>query len=119
MTEDQPSGLRDPAAAVRGVGATALVLEAVVLLLAIQPLRVLGGGLGGWAIGAVLTFVVLAVALAGLLRRSWAWYAAAALQVALLAAGFLNGALAVLGVIFGGVWASVLYLRHRLVGSGR
>ena len=42
------SGLRNPEAAVRGLGAGTLVLEAIVLLLAIQPIRILGGHLSGW-----------------------------------------------------------------------
>ena len=37
------SGLRNPAAAVRGVGGGALAAEGLVLLLAILPMRVLGG----------------------------------------------------------------------------
>jgi len=114
MTE--PSGLRNPEAAVRGAGVAALAVEALALLLAIQPIRVLGGGLGGWAIAAVLTIVGLAVVLAGLLRHRWAWYAGTLLQVALLVSGVLNGALLVLGVIFGLAWAAVLYLRWRVLG---
>ncbi len=38
-------GLRNPQAAVRGLGAGTLALEAIVLLLAIQPIRIIGGDL--------------------------------------------------------------------------
>jgi hypothetical protein len=110
------SGLRNPDAAVRGVGAAALALEALVLLLAIQPILQLGGSRRGMAVGAVIGFVVAAVVLAALLRRRWAWYGGTVLQFALLAAGFLHWSLAVLGLIFGLVWAFVLYIRQKILG---
>lgn len=116
MSGEQPSGLRNPQAAVRGVGAGALAVEAVVLLLAIQPIRLLGGDLGGPAIAVVVGLAVLAAVLAGLLRRGWAWNAALALQLALLAAGLLHWSLAVLGFVFGLVWTYMLYVRRRVLG---
>ncbi len=112
----QPSGLRNPPAAVRGVGAAVLGTEALALLLAIQPIRLLGGNLSGVAIAVIVAFAVVVLALAGLLRRSWAWHAASAVQVLLLAAGFLHWTLAVLGAVFGLAWAYVLYVRRRVLG---
>lgn len=112
-----PSGLRNPPAAVRGMGAGALCAEALALLLAIQPIRTLGGGLSGAAIGVVVAFAAVLLLLTGLLRRGWAWYAAAGVQVLLLPAGLLHWSLAVLGVAFGLVWAYVLYVRRRVLGS--
>jgi hypothetical protein len=91
------SGLRNPPAAVRGVGAAALGIEALVLLLAIAPLVKLGGRDTGPAVGLVL--------------------ARAVVPVALLAGGFLQWSLAVLGVVFGVLWGYVLYVR-RIVLSG-
>lgn len=116
MTGERPSGLRDPAAAVRGVGAATLVLEAVVLLLAIQPIRTVGGAWAGAAVATVVGLAVAAVALAGLLRRGWAWHAGVGLQAALVGAGLLHWSLAVLGLVFGVVWAYVLYVRRRILG---
>lgn len=113
----EPSGRRDPAAAIRGVGAITLVVEAVVLLLAIQPIRLLGGPRSGAAIAAVLVLAVAAVVLAGLLRQGWAWSAALGLQAVLVAGGLLHGALAVLGVVFALAWGFVLYVRRRLLTS--
>jgi hypothetical protein len=116
---DPPSGLRDPRAAVRGVGAAALAVEAVVLLLAIQPIRVLGANLTGVAIGVVVALAVLCLLLAGMLRRPWAWYVVAGVQVALFASGFVfHASLAVLGVLFGLLWLYVLHVR-RSVLAGR
>ena len=110
------SGLRNPEAAVRGLGAGTLVLEAIVLLLAIQPIRIMGGHLSGWAVTAVVTLAVLAAALAGMMRRRWAWGAGTALQVLLLAGGLLHWSLAVLALIFGGAWAYASYVRRKILG---
>jgi hypothetical protein len=106
-----------PPAAVRGVGAAALVVEALVLLLAVAPLARVGGPDRGAAIGVVLAIAAVAVVLAGLLRRAWAWYAAAVVPVGLLVAGLLHWSLAVLGVLFGLLWAYVLKVR-RTVADG-
>jgi hypothetical protein len=110
------SGLRNPQAAVRGLGAGTLVLEAIVLLLAIQPIRIMGGDLGGWGVAAVVTLAVLAAALAGMMRRRWSWPAGTALQVLLLAAGLLHWSLAVLGLLFGAAWAYASYVRKTILG---
>ncbi|HKT04596.1 MAG TPA: DUF4233 domain-containing protein [Rugosimonospora sp.] len=115
--EQRPSGLRNPAAAVRGVGAGTLALEAVVLLLAIVPLVKLAGHVTGAAIGAILGLVAACVVLAGLMRHRWAWYAALGLQVALAVCGLFNLALLVLGILFGAVWLYVLSVRRSVLGG--
>ncbi|MEV0392618.1 DUF4233 domain-containing protein [Polymorphospora rubra] len=112
----RPSGLRDPVRAVRGLGAGTLVIETVVLLLAIQPIRVLGGDLSGTAIAAVVGLAVAAVLLAGMMGRSWAWHGATVLQGLLLLAGFLHWSLGVLGLVFGLVWLYVLHVRRTILG---
>ncbi|MDG4789295.1 DUF4233 domain-containing protein [Micromonospora sp. WMMD1102] len=112
----RPSGLRDPNRAVRGLGALTLSVETLVLLLAIQPIRLLGGELGGAAIGVIVGLAVLAVVLAGFLRRDWAWQAGTVLQGLLLLAGFLHWSLGALGLIFAAVWAYVLHVRRAILG---
>ena len=115
---DQPqSGLRNPGAAVRGVGAAALAAEGLVLLLAIVPLRVLGAtGTGGTIL--VVVLAVVSFALAGLLRHRWAWIAGSVLQVVLFGSGFVvHSSLAVLGVLFGLVWLYVLRVRRTVLGT--
>lgn len=109
------SGLPDPRAAVRGVGVATLALEAVALLLAIQPIRMLGGRFTGAAVAVVVGLAAVAAVLAALLRFGWAWWAAVALQAAVLLAGLLHWSLAVLGFVFGLVWAFVLYVRRRVL----
>ena len=67
--ERRPSGLRNPQAAVRGLGAGTLALEALVLLLAIQrsaPLRLAGR----WAVAAVVELAVAACVRAGMMPGS-------------------------------------------------
>jgi hypothetical protein len=110
------SGLRNPVAAVRGVGAGALSIEALVLLLAIVPLHMLDVRMAGLAIGVVVGLAVLCLLLAGALRRSWAWRAAVGVQVLLIACGFFHVALAVLGVLFTAVWFYVLSVRRSVLG---
>lgn len=110
------SGLRNPQAAVRGLGAGTLILEAIVLLLAIQPIRIMGGHLGSWGVISVITLAVLAALLSGMMKRRWAWGAGTAIQVLLLASGFFHWSLAVLGLIFGGAWAYAAYVRKTILG---
>ena len=115
-SETEPrSGLRNPRAAVRGLGAGTLILEAIVLLLAIQPIRIMGGDLGGWGIGTVVGLAVVAVLLSGMMGRPWAWHAGSAVQVMLLASGLLHWSLAVLGVIFGATWAYATHVRKKIL----
>ncbi|MFF5176121.1 DUF4233 domain-containing protein [Micromonospora sp. NPDC000089] len=110
------SGLRNPVAAVRGLGAGTLGLEALVLLLAIQPIRLVGGELSGAAIAAIVALAVAAIVLAGLMRRPWAWSAGTVLQGLLLLSGLLHWSLFGLGVIFGLVWAYALHVRRVILG---
>ncbi|MFI7212629.1 DUF4233 domain-containing protein [Micromonospora maritima] len=110
------SGLRNPDKAVRGLGAGTMSLEALVLLLAIQPIRVVGGDLSGAAIGAIVALAVACVVLAGMMRRPWAWHAGTVLQGLLLLSGLLHWSLFVLGVIFALVWAYALHVRRVILG---
>ncbi|GIF07519.1 DUF4233 domain-containing protein [Actinoplanes siamensis] len=112
------SGLRNPEAAVRGLGAGTLALEAIVLLLAIQPIRILGADLSAWGIGIVIVLAVLAAVLAGCMRQRWGWNAGTVLQVLLLVSGLVvHWSLAALGVIFGLAWAYATYVRKSILSS--
>ncbi|WP_285690153.1 DUF4233 domain-containing protein [Actinoplanes sp. NBRC 103695] len=114
--EPRQSGLRNPGAAVRGLGAGTLVLEAIVLLLAIQPIRVFGGNLSGWGIGVVVTLAVLCILIAGVMKRRWAWTAGSVLQVLLLVSGLLHWSLAAVGLIFGAAWVYATHVRRKILG---
>ena len=112
----KPSGLRNPAAAVRGVGAAAFGSEGLVMLMAIVPVRVLGGHLTGWAVTFIVALAVVCFALAGMMRRPWVWYAGPAVQVVLIASGFVfHLSLTALGVLFGLLWLYVLHVRRTVL----
>jgi hypothetical protein len=113
---ERRSGLRNPEKAVRGLGAGTLALEALVLLLAIQPIRVVGGDLGGAAIAVIVALAVACVVLAGRMGRPWAWHAGSVLQGLLMLAGLLHWSLLVLGVVFALVWAYALHVRRVILG---
>ena len=112
------SGLRNPPAAVRGVGAAALATEALVLLLALAPLSRVGGPARGAAMAVVGGLALLALLLAGLLRHGWTWYAGAAVPLGLVAAGWLHLSLSMLGILFGLLWLYVLNVRRTVLGRG-
>ena len=112
----KPSGLRNPAATVRGLGAGTLIIEAIVLLLAIQPIRLMGGQLSGAGVAVVVALAVWAVVVSGLMKRSWAWHAGTVLQACLLLSGFLHWSLGALGVIFAATWAYATYVRRTILG---
>ena len=113
----KPSGLRNPQAAVRGVGAGALCIEALVLLLAIIPLHVLGVRHAVLAMSCVAGLAALCIVLAGLLRFAWAWWAGIVIQVLLIACGYFHVALTVAGVLFLLLWFYVISVRRSVLGS--
>lgn len=122
MTEDEEppvSGLRNPGAAVRGVGAGTLVLEFLVLLLAIPPLRMLVSGGSGAAVGLAAGLALGCLVAAGLLRYRWAWPAVIVFQVIIIATGVVHWMLGAVGVIFLLVWVYVLNVRRTILGRSR
>lgn len=111
-----PAGLKNPGAAVRGVGAVALAVEGVVLLLALLPLAKLGGD-NTTAIWLCVALAVVCFALCGLLRHAWAWPAGLVVPVALLVGGALHWTLLALGIVFGLTWSYVLYVRRSVYAN--
>ena len=112
------SGLRNPGAAVRGVGAGTLALEFVVLLLAIQPLRTLVSHGSGAAAALAAGLALACLLAAGLLRYRWAWPAVIGLQLIIVATGIVHWMLGAVGVIFLLVWVYVLNVRSSILGRG-
>ncbi|CAM3253292.1 DUF4233 domain-containing protein [Stackebrandtia soli] len=111
--DETRSGLKDPARAVAALGAIMLGTEALVLLMALAPLRILLDD-SGTAIWVVLALTVACVVAAGLIRRPWAWHLGSVIQVGLLASGVLHWALAGVGVIFAISWVFALSVRRKL-----
>ena len=88
-----------------------LVLEAIDVLLVLPMISSLGGGLTAWSGGYVVGLAVLMILGAGVQGRSWAIPFNLTLQALLLLGFFIDLALGAVGVIFGVVWAYLLYLR--------
>ena len=102
---------KDPWKGFRGVMAGTLVLEAIVVLLVLPVISSLGGGLTAWSGGYVVGIAVAMILGAGVQGRSWAIPFNLTLQALLLLGFFIDLALGAVGVIFGVVWAYLLYLR--------
>lgn len=107
------SGLRDPRRAARSLAAIALGFEALALLMAIAPMRMLldEPTAATWAIVAL---VVVFVVLAGLSGRKWIWPVGAVAQAALIAFWFFHWALGAAGLVFAAVWAYCWYVKNQL-----
>jgi hypothetical protein len=102
----------DPLRGFRGVLAATLVLETIVVLLALLVLTKFGDNGGGLGIALVLALAVAMIVTMRYAGRPWAPKVVIALQVVLIAGGFLSFALGVLGVIFGLVWFALLMMRR-------
>lgn len=112
--DEQASGLSDPHRAIAALGGIILGFEALVLLMAVVPLRMLGDVPEDIAVGAVLFLTVACLVFAARAGRTWAWHGGTAVQVVLLACGLLHWALAAVGVIFGLTWAYTWSVRRKL-----
>jgi len=102
---------------VRAIAATVLVFEALVVFFAalvasqLSDLS-LGVVLAG---GAALALAFLVVA--GLLHFRWAYWLGSALQVLLVATGFVVPAMFFMGSLFAALWVTVLRIGRRLPAS--
>ncbi len=91
-----------------------LVLEAVVVLLAIAPTIVLTDLPAGWVAAGGAVLAVVAVLVAGSLRRPGAYRAGFVVQAVVLATGFLLPAMFVVGVVFTALWVMSWVLGRRM-----
>jgi Protein of unknown function (DUF4233) len=112
----------DPMKSFASVMALTLVLEVIVVLLALPVVAKLGDGLATWQ-GVLVGALALALLLTcAFLRRPWGRWVAAGLQVVMIACWFAMVALGILGLVFGLVWAILLWMRHdvaRRMAEGR
>jgi hypothetical protein len=108
--EGPTSGLRNPQAAVRGVAMGTLILESIVVLLAIAPIKMMSG-ITGTQLVVLSGLAVVCLLVCGLLRRPWGWHVGTALQVAVTLTGFYTPAMFVLGIVFLLIWVYLLRLR--------
>jgi hypothetical protein len=102
----------DPWRGFRGVMAATLILESIVVLLTLLVLTKIGSNGGPVGVGVVLLLAVVMVVMCRYLSRPWALGFVCALQVVMIACGFLTFALGALGVVFGLVWFALLMMRR-------
>jgi Protein of unknown function (DUF4233) len=102
----------DPMKSFVGVMSATLLLEVIVVLLALPVLAKLGDGLATWQ-GVLVGALALALLVTcAFLRKPWGRWLAAGLQLVMVACWFAVVALGVLGLVFGLVWALLLWMRH-------
>jgi hypothetical protein len=102
----------DPMKSFVGVMSATLVLEVIVVLLALPVVAKLGDGLATWQ-GVLVGALALALLVTcAFLRRPWGRWLAAGLQLVMIACWFAMVALGILGLVFGLVWAVLLWMRH-------
>jgi Protein of unknown function (DUF4233) len=102
---------------VRQLCATVLVFEAIIILLAIPVATVLEhvhGGVAGGVGGALAVAALLLCGVVGRPGMGWALVAGSVLQVLVIAAGAVVPAMYVLGVIFGALWVTGIWLARKL-----
>lgn len=109
MTGEAPPGLSR-------VGAAALSLEALVVLLATPAVISLHRGVPPAGIGYLLGVVVVLAVAAGLQRRPAGRIVGSLAQVLVIGAGWVTWAMFVLGVIFAALWIGYLRLGRAPVG---
>jgi Protein of unknown function (DUF4233) len=106
----------------RRLCSTVLGMEAVILLLAIVPAKVLGHISGGTAAMVGGGLALLAILLAGVVGRpgmGWALYAGSVLQFLVIASGVMIPAMYVLGVIFTALWFTGIWLARKVESAQR
>jgi len=107
--EPRAPRVRRQRGAQESLGAVVLGFESIIVFLGglvVYGLKVVPAGIEPWwgIVGGVVMAIAV-VAVSGSLRHRWALFAGWALQVILLLGGLLVPALAVVAVIFGGMWA--------------
>lgn len=110
MTEVKPPA-KDPMKSFRGVMAGTLIMEGIAVALALPVVANIGGGIStltGWS---MIVIAVALIVLCGMIKRPWAVPVVLALQVAMIAFIVTLPAVGVLGLVFGGIWLWLLWLR--------
>ncbi|MGI5327169.1 DUF4233 domain-containing protein [Actinomadura nitritigenes] len=109
----EPAG-RTSGSPVRRLYATVLACEAIVIALAI-PVAISVLDVSGTTAGAVCGgLAVLCLLMAGLLRFPWSFAAGSALQVAIIATGFMVPAMFFLGALFGALWLTAFWMGRKV-----
>ncbi len=102
---------------IRQLCGTVLFMEAVVLLLAIVPAKVLEHISGGVAASVGLSLAILAILLGGIVGRphmGWVLVAGTIFQALVIASGVKIPAMYILGAVFAALWITGIWLARRI-----
>ena len=119
---DQPAGAQpagasratrpyDPERGLRGVMSATLVLEAITVLLSIPVAANTGGGVGPAGVVVICVLAVLLIGACAIVSRPYAVPVILTLQVLMIACWVITPPLGIMGIVFGLVWASILWFR--------
>ena len=119
---DQPSGAEpaaaaratrpyDPERGLRGAMSATLVLEAITVLLAIPVAANTGGGVGPAGVVIICLLAVLLIGACAIVSRPYAVPVIVTLQALMIACWVITPPLGIMGVVFGLVWALILWFR--------
>lgn len=105
----------------RALCAAVLSLQAIVLGLTTPVMIAVAGVDTRFALAAGLGLAVLALVVAGSLRRPWAYWLGHAVQVAAISLGFVLPVMFLLGAVFAALWVTALLLGRRVdeIKAGR
>lgn len=112
----------DPMRSFVGVMSATLVLEVIVVLLALPVVAKLGEGIATWQGVLVGALALALLATCAVLRKPYGIWVAAGLQVVMIVCWVALPALGILGLVFGAVWAILLWMRGevaRRMAEGR
>lgn len=101
----------DPERGLRGIMSATLVLEAITVLLSIPVAANTGSGTGPFGIAVICLLSLLLVAACGIVAKPYAIQVILGLQVVMIACWLITPSLGVMGIIFGLVWALILWFR--------
>jgi fructose-specific phosphotransferase system IIC component len=94
-----------------------LVLEGIAVLFVPRGIAQTDEGLSGGLLAALLVLAVVLILASGIQRRSRGLAIGTALQIPLLATGFINGVMWFVAGAFLLIWAYLLQVRKELIGT--
>jgi hypothetical protein len=98
----------------RGVMSATLVLEAIVVLLALPVAINLDAGVGPAGVVVICLLAAALIACCVIVRRPYAIPVILGLQAVMIAGAFITPTMGVMGLVFAGVWALILWFRAEL-----
>ncbi len=103
---------KDPWKSFRGILSGTLILEMIVILLALPVVIRLSPGLSGLKVAYVLLLAAACFAGCMVVKKPWAIPAFCVLQVAVIAGWVVHWGIGAVGVVFGLVWAYIVYIER-------